>query len=210
MDKKQASIVECLLFVAGEPVLITELARVLELDEASVKTLLYEMETTYRDDGRGICLMTTDDTAQLVSNRDYINYVEALLQPEQKRNVSQSILETLAVIAYKQPCIAIVYLNGAYQRVDSTLVNGKHQFVLPAAFADDESALVYIAVTGDANGDGTVSSKDSTEIKAFRANILTLNEVSQIASDANKDNKVTSKDATLIDSSRANLAEILW
>ena len=104
MDRKQASIVECLLFVAGEPVLITEIARVLELDEAATKTLLYEMETTYRDEVRGICLMTTDDTAQLVSNRDYIAYVEALLQPEQKRSVSQSILETLAVIAYKQPC----------------------------------------------------------------------------------------------------------
>ena len=104
MDKKQASIVECLLFVAGEPVLITELARVLEQDEAAVKSLLYEMETTYRDEGRGICLMTTDDTVQLVSNREYINYVEALLQPEQKKSVSQSILETLAVVAYKQPC----------------------------------------------------------------------------------------------------------
>ena len=55
MDRKQASIVECLLFVAGEPVLITEIARVLELDEAAAKTLLYEMETSYRDEGRGIC-----------------------------------------------------------------------------------------------------------------------------------------------------------
>lgn len=103
MDKRLASIVECLLFVAGEPVLIAEIARVLELDEASTKTLLYEMETTYRDEGRGVCLMTTDDTAQLVSNRDYISYVETLLQPEQKKSVSQSILETLAVVAYKQP-----------------------------------------------------------------------------------------------------------
>ena len=104
MNQKQASVVECLLFVAGEPVLITELARVLELDEASTKTLLYEMETTYRDERRGICLMTTDDTVQLVSNREYINYVEKLLQPEQTKSVSQSILETLAVVAYKQPC----------------------------------------------------------------------------------------------------------
>ena len=90
MNQKQASVVECLLFVAGEPVLITELARVLELDEASTKTLLYEMETTYRDEGRGICLMTTDDTVQLVSNREYINYVEKLLQPRQDaRNEGQ-------------------------------------------------------------------------------------------------------------------------
>ena len=103
MDKRLASIVECLLFVAGEPVLIPEIARVLEQDEASTKALLYEMETTYRDEGRGVCVLATDDTAQLISNRDYIQYVENLLQPEQKRNVSQSILETLAVVAYKQP-----------------------------------------------------------------------------------------------------------
>ncbi len=103
MEMKKAAIIECMLFVAGEPVLITEIARVLGQDEASVKALLYEMELTYREEGRGICLMTTDDTAQLVSNRDYIQYVEALLQPEQKKSVSQSIMETLAVIAYKQP-----------------------------------------------------------------------------------------------------------
>ena len=103
MDRKLASITECLLFVAGEPVLITEIARVLETDEATTRTLLYEMETAYRDEGRGICLLVTDDTAQLVSNRDYIHYVEALLQPEQTKNVSQSILETLAVVAYRQP-----------------------------------------------------------------------------------------------------------
>ncbi len=103
MEKKKAAIVECMLFVAGEPVLITEIARVLEQDEASVKALLFEMEMTYREEGRGICLLATDDTAQLVSNSDYIEYVEALLQPEQKKSVSQSIMETLAVIAYKQP-----------------------------------------------------------------------------------------------------------
>ena len=103
MENRKAAIVECLLFVAGEPVLISEIARVLEQDEASVRALLYEMEMTYQEQGRGITLMTTDDTAQLVSNRAYIEYVEALLQPEQKKNVSQSIMETLAVIAYKQP-----------------------------------------------------------------------------------------------------------
>ena len=103
MEKRKAAIVECMLFVAGEPVLIAELARVLEQDEASTKALLYEMEATYRDEGRGICLLSTDDTAQLVSNRDYIRYVEALLQPEQKKSVSQSIMETLAVVAYRQP-----------------------------------------------------------------------------------------------------------
>ncbi len=103
MDRKNASIAECLLFVAGEPVLITELARAMESDTAAVKTLLYEMENAYRDEERGITLLVTDDTAQLISNRKYIEYVERLVQPEQKKSVSQSMLETLAIVAYKQP-----------------------------------------------------------------------------------------------------------
>ena len=103
MDKEKAAIAECMLFVAGEPVLIAEIARAMDMDTAEMKTLLYEMETSYRDEGRGIILLVTDETAQLVSNRKYVEYVEKLLQPEQKKNVSQSILETLAIIAYRQP-----------------------------------------------------------------------------------------------------------
>lgn len=103
MDRKAASIVECMLFVAGEPVLITELARAMETDTAAVRQLLYEMENTYRDEERGIVLLVTEETAQLLSNRKYIDYVERLVQPEQKKSVSQSMLETLAIVAYRQP-----------------------------------------------------------------------------------------------------------
>ena len=152
MDRKNASIVECLLFVAGEPVLITEIARVLELDEAATKTLLYEMETTYRDEGRGVCLLATDDTAQLISNRDYIGYVEALLQPEQKRNVSQSILETLAVVAYKQPVtraeiesvrgVRCEYAIGQLQKLDLIAAVGRKDVIgKPMLYATTDTFL---------------------------------------------------------------------
>ena len=103
MDRTNASILECMLFVAGEPVLITELARAMDLDTDTVRQLLTEMEAEYLAEGRGIVLLLTDDTAQLASNRDYVEYVERLVQPEQKKNVSQSMLETLAVVAYRQP-----------------------------------------------------------------------------------------------------------
>lgn len=103
MERNTAAIVECLLFVAGEPVLISEIARTLDMDEPSIRGLLYEMEQTYLAEERGILLLATEDTAQLISNRAYVEYVERLLQPEQKRSVSQSMLETLAIIAYRQP-----------------------------------------------------------------------------------------------------------
>lgn len=95
--------VECLLFVAGEPVPVTELARVLGFSDTAVRQLLQEMETAYLAEGRGVQLLATPDTAQLVSNRAYAELVEQLLQPEKRMNVSQSILETLAIIAYRQP-----------------------------------------------------------------------------------------------------------
>lgn len=95
--------VECMLFVAGDPVAIAELARVLEAPTADVRALLNGMERTYRESARGVQLLVTHDTAQLVSNRAYVDDVRSLLQPDEVRSVSQSLLETLAIIAYRQP-----------------------------------------------------------------------------------------------------------
>lgn len=99
----QFHMIECLLFVAGDPVEIADLARVLEVSAEEMRTLLKEMEWTYRTEGRGIQLHVTDQTAQLISSREFIDAVEQLLQPEKTRSVSQSMLETLAVVAYRQP-----------------------------------------------------------------------------------------------------------
>lgn len=95
--------IECMLFVAGDPVPIPELARVLCCSLAEARTALADMERLYRDEGRGIQLLVTGDTAQLVSNRAYIDAVEQLLHPDETKSVSQSLLETLAIIAYRQP-----------------------------------------------------------------------------------------------------------
>ncbi len=95
--------IECMLFVAGDPVAITELARVLDLPMQKMRSALSEMEYSYQVEGRGVQLLVTSDTAQLVSNRDYIDDVKRLVNPDETKSVSQSLLETLAVIAYRQP-----------------------------------------------------------------------------------------------------------
>ena len=103
MEETIRNQIECMLFVAGDPVAITELARVLDCPLASAKATLADMERAYREEGRGIQLLVTDDTAQLVSNRDYIEEVKKLLNPDETKSVSQSLLESLAIIAYRQP-----------------------------------------------------------------------------------------------------------
>ena len=95
--------IECMLFVAGDPVPVTEIARVLELPEKEARALLTEMERSYREAGRGLRPLMTEETAQLISNPDYVRDIEELLQPERTRSVSQSMLETLAIVAYRQP-----------------------------------------------------------------------------------------------------------
>ena len=95
--------IECMLFVAGDPVAITEIARVLDCPLAVARNTLADMERAYRDQERGIQLLVTDNTAQLVSNRNYIEEVKKLLNPDETKSVSQSLLESLAVIAYRQP-----------------------------------------------------------------------------------------------------------
>lgn len=95
--------IECVLFVAGDPVSIAELARTFGMSKKEMAALLHSMEEAYAREERGIQLLVTEDTAQLISNRTFVTDVECLLQPEETKSVSQSLLETLAVVAYRQP-----------------------------------------------------------------------------------------------------------
>ena len=101
--ERHHAILECALFVAGEPVPITELARILGLSTDETRLLLVQMERIYREEGRGVLPMVTQESAQLISNADYTAHVEELFVPNQSRTVSQSMMESLAVVAYHQP-----------------------------------------------------------------------------------------------------------
>lgn len=104
MNKQEIrSILECLLFVAGDAVPVLELQRVMDMTELELNPLLFEMQREMQAEGRGIQLSITEETVQLVSNRAYVKYVENLLQPAQQKTFSQTLIETLAIIAYRQP-----------------------------------------------------------------------------------------------------------
>lgn len=102
MNARLAAI-ECMLFVAGDPVPIQEIGRVLDLTEIELRQVLQAFKDSYRTQKRGIMPVITEETVQLCSNSMYANYVEQLLQPAQQKTFSQSLLETLAVVAYRQP-----------------------------------------------------------------------------------------------------------
>ena len=96
-------VLEALLFVADEPIAPAALGRALELTPAQVRRGLDELAETLRDETRGVRLQQGPDGAQLVTAPDVATTVEHFLGLEANRRLSNAALETLAIVAYRQP-----------------------------------------------------------------------------------------------------------
>ena len=102
-NAKIKCIIEAILFVAGEPVCVEDLAHALDLTVGELSEHLNALRDVYDLDARGIRLARFGDSVQLTTRPDYAPYIERLLQPIQKQSLSQAALETLSIIAYRQP-----------------------------------------------------------------------------------------------------------
>ena len=100
---ERVGIVEAILFVTGNAVEKKEICRAMELTEGELEETLDALESGYDFDRRGLRLLRFGAHVQLATRPDYAPYVEKLLQPVQKQSLSQAVMETLAVIAYRQP-----------------------------------------------------------------------------------------------------------
>ena len=95
--------IESILFVAGEAVAIPDLARALQISEAETDRELNRISSAYDYEQRGFMLKRFGNHVQLATRPLYADAVVRLLQPVQKQSLSQAAMETLAVVAYKQP-----------------------------------------------------------------------------------------------------------
>lgn len=109
LSKKQSyfSIIESLLFVAGEPLKLKEIVSILELNADTAKNIMEELKEEYEGMKRGIKLISINDEYQLVTKSENSSYVQRLLKVNSRQSLSQAALETLAIIAYKQPVTRI-------------------------------------------------------------------------------------------------------
>jgi segregation and condensation protein B len=96
-------LLEGVLFVAAESVQIARLAQLLGVSEEAVDIALADMSVAYRAQHRGVRLLRKGDRVQLTSAPEAAPYVERFLNLDLTSKLSQAALETLAVIAYKQP-----------------------------------------------------------------------------------------------------------
>lgn len=101
------SIIESILFVTGEPLSLRDIAINLEMPPRYVEEVLNEMILDYEASLRGIKLISIKGEYQLVTKSENSDYIQKLLKKNKRQSLSQASLESLAIIAYKQPITRI-------------------------------------------------------------------------------------------------------
>lgn len=102
-EAKLCGILEAILFVAGDPVPIQDLAHALNLTESELMGAVERLSDHCDLEKRGIRVNKFGGMLQLSIQPEYAPYVDAYLQPVRKQPLSQAALETLSIIAYRQP-----------------------------------------------------------------------------------------------------------
>ncbi len=102
-DQQLGAAIESLLFVSGRPLQRAELRKLLGIDDARLTEALQALEYVLESQGRGIRLQRLGEQVQLVTAPENARYVAALLGLPMTARLTPAALETLAVIAYRQP-----------------------------------------------------------------------------------------------------------
>ncbi len=98
------SIIEGLLFASGDEGLdAKQLAEVMELDLYLIRDLLKDMRTEFKRKGRGVQIVEVAGAYQLTTLAEHAPYFERLAYTPSRSSLSQAALETLSIVAYKQP-----------------------------------------------------------------------------------------------------------
>ena len=101
--KKLESVIEGLLFAAGDRVSLDRISKILELDKAMAKSIISNMIYHYNNSTRGIMIREINKGYQLCTKPDVYEYIKAAFEPKQKQGISQAAFETLSIIAYHGP-----------------------------------------------------------------------------------------------------------
>jgi segregation and condensation protein B len=97
-------IVESLLFAAGdEGLALKQISNVLEVDEQFAKEIIGELMEELEKPGRGLMIIEIAGTFQLATKKENATYLKKLVETPINTSLSQAALETVAIIAYKQP-----------------------------------------------------------------------------------------------------------
>lgn len=103
-SSKWKGIVEAVLFAAGDVGLsMAQIAAVLDVTEFQATDIIESLKEDYAEDARGIHIVEIAGVFQLATKKEHSDYLKKLIESTNTHGLSQAALETLAIIAYKQP-----------------------------------------------------------------------------------------------------------
>ena len=104
MEKtKIRQVIEAILFTMGESVELGRLSEALETDKAEVKAVIEEMMQEYEDEDRGVRIIELDGAYQMCTKSETYEYLIKIISIPRENRLTDVQLETLSIIAYKQP-----------------------------------------------------------------------------------------------------------
>ena len=106
MFEEYRALVQCLLFVSTEPITSAELAKLIGLDPEVVEYTIQQLRDVYTQEKLGLDIAFIEGGWQLCTRPEYAQVVEKVF-PARKKSLSHAALETLSIIAYKQPVTRI-------------------------------------------------------------------------------------------------------
>ena len=102
--EKIKSAIESILFISGEPVKISRLAKIIKVKITEIEEAIKLLQADYAQ-GRGVDIIKKGEAVQMVTSSDNSSIVEQVLKSEIQENLSQVSLEVLSIVAYRGPIL---------------------------------------------------------------------------------------------------------
>lgn len=106
--KELKAIVECLLFASPQPLELKRLGEIIGgVDTHTIRMIINQLQEEYEKEGRGIQIVEIAGGYRINTRREYASWVKRLFNTKLHFRLSRSALETLSIIAYKQPIMRV-------------------------------------------------------------------------------------------------------
>ncbi len=101
--EKLESAIEAILFAMGESVELHKIATAIEHDEDTTRKLIHNLKDRYQQENRGIRIIELGNSFQLGTKEEMYEYLIRVAKQPKKQVLTDIMMETLSIVAYKQP-----------------------------------------------------------------------------------------------------------
>lgn len=101
--KKLEAVIEAILFTMGESVELSKIAAAIDHDEETTKKIINNMMDRYESEDRGIKIIELEASYQMCTKNEMYDYLIKVAKQPKKHVLTDVLMETLSIIAYKQP-----------------------------------------------------------------------------------------------------------